>query len=107
MTWEQALITIAIVAAVTLFLRAWPFLLFPGNRETPAFLKYLGRVLPYAIMGMLVVYCLRGTEFSSLSGWAPGFIAAAFVVAVHRLRHNLILSVIGGTAVYMILIRVM
>ncbi len=107
MTGIQAFATLAVVAAVTLTLRAWPFLLFPGNRETPEFLKYLGRALPYAIMGMLVVYCLRGIKFSSLDGWAPGLIAAAFVAAVHKLRHSLILSVVGGTAVYMVLIRVM
>ncbi len=105
MTTVQALITLGLVALVTLILRAWPFLLFPENRETPDFLRYLGQVLPYAIMGMLVVYCLRGTSFGQLGGWLPGLTASAFVVAAHKLRHNLLLSVIGGTAVYMILLR--
>ncbi len=105
MTRMQAFITLAIVAAVTLALRAWPFLLFPGGKKTPPFLQYLGRVLPYAIMGMLVVYCLRGTSFSSAGGWIPALTASAFVVAAHKLRHNLLLSVLGGTAVYMLLIR--
>ncbi len=107
MTTAQALITLVTVAVVTLALRAWPFLLFPENKKTPDLLQYLGRVLPYAIMGMLVVYCLRDTEFSQLTGWLPGLASVAFVAVVHRLRHSLPLSLIGGTALYMVLIRVM
>lgn len=107
MTTVQALITLGLVALATLFLRAWPFVLFPENRETPAFLRYLGQVLPYAIMGMLVVYCLRNTGFGRPVDWLPAAAAAFFVVAAHKLRHNLLLSVIGGTAVYMVLIRLL
>lgn len=105
MTTVQALITLGLVAAVTIFLRAWPFVLFPESRKTPAFLQYLGQVLPYAIMGMLVVYCLRGTGFDRLHNWVPAVAASAFVAVAHKLRHNLLLSVIGGTAVYMLLLR--
>ncbi len=105
MTTAQALMTLGTVAAVTLALRAWPFLLFPENKETPNFLQYLGRVLPYAIMGMLVVYCLRDTGFAGLGDWLPGLASVAFVVVAHRLWHSLPISLIGGTALYMVLIR--
>ena len=96
---------VAVIAAVTIALRFAPFLLLRG-RETPKFIAYLGRVLPYAIMGMLVVYCLRGTSFLSVSNWLPQLIAVAVVVGLHIWKRNTLLSIIAGTAIYMILVQV-
>ena len=96
---------VAVIAAVTIGLRFAPFLLLRG-RETPKFIAYLGRVLPYAIMGMLVVYCLRGTSFLSVSNWLPQLIAVAVVVGLHIWKRNTLLSIIAGTAIYMILVQV-
>ena len=96
---------VAVIAAVTIALRFAPFLLLRG-RETPKFIAYLGRVLPYAIMGMLVVYCLRGTSFMSVSNWLPQLIAVAVVVGLHVWKRNTLLSIIAGTAIYMILVQV-
>ena len=96
---------VAVIAGVTIALRFAPFLLLRG-RETPKFIAYLGRVLPYAIMGMLVVYCLRGTEFAEVSNWMPQTIATALVVGLHVWKKNTLLSIIAGTALYMFLVQV-
>ena len=96
---------VAVIAAVTIALRFAPFLLLRG-RETPRFIAYLGRVLPYAIMGMLVVYCLRGTAFTNVSNWLPQLISVAVVVGLHIWKRNTLLSIIAGTAIYMILVQV-
>ena len=95
---------VAVIAAVTIALRFAPFLLLRG-RETPKFIAYLGRVLPYAIMGMLVVYCLRGVSFTGVSGWLPQAISAALVVGLHIWKRNTLLSIIAGTACYMTLVQ--
>ena len=96
---------VAVIAAVTMALRFAPFLLLRG-RETPKFIAYLGRVLPYAIMGMLVVYCLRGTAFSQIGNWLPQALSVALVVILHIWKKNTLLSIIAGTACYMILVQV-
>lgn len=95
---------VAVIAGVTIALRFAPFLLLRG-RETPKFIAYLGRVLPYAIMGMLVVYCLRGTSFAMVSNWMPQVIATALVVGIHIWKRNTLLSIIAGTACYMVLVQ--
>ena len=96
---------VAVIAAVTIALRFAPFLLLRG-RDTPRFIAYLGRVLPYAIMGMLVVYCLRGTSFANVSNWLPQFIAVAVVAGLHLWKRNTLLSIIAGTALYMVMVQV-
>ena len=95
---------VAVVAAVTIGLRFAPFLLLRG-RETPKFIADLGRVLPYAIMGMLVVYCLRGTTFVQIGNWLPQAISVALVVLLHVWKKNTLLSIIAGTACYMVLVQ--
>ena len=97
---------VAVVAAVTMLIRFLPFLAFGGGRPTPRFITYLAGVLPCAIMTMLVVYCLRGTQFTSLAACAPQLIAAAVTVGLHLWKHSTLLSIAGGTACYMVLIRV-
>ena len=95
---------VAVIALVTMGLRFLPFLIFRG-RETPAFIVYLGRVLPYAIMGMLVVYCLRGTSLLSAPHGIPELIATALVVGLHIWKKNTLLSIIAGTVCYMVLVQ--
>ena len=96
---------IAVIAAVTALLRFLPFLVF-GNRKTPAFVTYLGKVLPFAVMGMLVIYCLRGISFAGMSYGIPELVSVALVVLLHLWRRNTLLSIIGGTACYMVLVQV-
>ena len=96
---------IGIIALVTAALRFLPFFIFRGNRQTPKYVEYLGKVLPYAIMGMLVVYCLKGVTFTAPENWLPYFLATAAVVLVHLWKRNTLLSIITGTVLYMVLVQ--
>ncbi|MBQ9133706.1 MAG: branched-chain amino acid transporter permease [Clostridia bacterium] len=96
---------IAVIAAVTALLRFLPFLIF-GSRETPTFVTYLGKVLPYAVMGMLVVYCLRNISFVASPHGIPELLSVALVALLHLWKRNTLLSIIGGTACYMVLVQV-
>ena len=95
---------IAVASIVTIFLRFLPFLVF-GNRETPTFIAYLGRVLPFAVMGMLCVYCLKGVSFVAFPYGIPELISVAVVVLLHLWRRNTLLSIISGTVCYMLLVQ--
>ena len=101
----HTLSTIAVIVLVTAALRILPFLLFGGKRQTPAFVLYLGKVLPYAIMGMLVVYCLKSISFAATPFGLPELIATAAVVLLHLWKRNTLLSITAGTILYMILIQ--
>ncbi len=101
----RALVTVLVVAAVTLLTRALPFLLFPGQKQPPAFVRYLGSILPYAVMAVLVVYCLRGMTFDAASGFLPELIAVAAVAALHIWKRNNLLSIGAGTLLYMALVQ--
>ena len=96
---------IAVIALVTAALRFLPFLLFGGKRKPPRIVERLGRSLPYAVMGMLVVYCLRGVEFTSVGGFLPALIASLVVVGLYVLWKNTLLSIVSGTVVYMVLVQ--
>ncbi len=102
---NHAVLVIAVTALVTMFLRFVPFLLFGGKRETPAYISYLGRLLPYAVMAMLVVYCLRNISFLSAPFGAPELISCAVVALLHVWKRSSILSILGGTACYMLLVQ--
>ena len=96
---------IAVIALVTAALRFLPFFIFRGNRKTPKYIEYLGKVLPFAIMGMLVVYCLKGVTFTALENWLPYFLATAAVVLLHLRKRNTLLSIVTGTMLYMVLVQ--
>ena len=99
---------VAVVALCTLLTRALPFWLFGrGGSQPPAFILYIGKVLPPAVMAVLVVYCLRGSSFASLAGFAPQAVAVVAVVLLHLWRGNDLLSIAGGTAIYMVLVRLL
>ncbi len=102
----EALITIFILAAVTLLIRALPFILFKGDKPVPEFITYLGKVLPYALIAMLVVYCLKDVSFSQGGTYGiPELIAILVVVILHKLKHNMLLSIGAGTILYMSLVQ--
>lgn len=98
------ILLVAVIVLVTAFTRFLPFVVFSG-RETPRFVVYLGKVLPYAVMGMLCVYCLKGISFVSVPFGAPELISVLIVVLLHLWRRNTLLSIIGGTACYMLLVQ--
>lgn len=95
---------IALVALVTWGLRAFPFLVF-GNRELPQFVKYLGYVLPPAIMVILVFYCIRNTRFGEYPYGLAEILSILLVILVHLKKENMYVSVMAGTICYMLLIR--
>lgn len=106
LTTVQTLVILLAVAAGTQITRWLPFVLFPENREPPKVVAYLGRVLPPAMMGLLVVYCLRSVDLLSGSHGLPEAIAVAVIAALHLWKRNVLLSIAGGTAVYMLLVQV-
>ena len=105
MTDMHAIATIAVCAVVTAVLRFLPFLIFGENRKTPEVIAYLGRVLPFAIMGMLVVYCLKDVSFTSTPFGIPEIIGCATVTGLHMWKRSTLLSIGVGTVVYMLLVQ--
>ena len=102
---RHASLIVAVAALVTIGLRFLPFLLFGGTKQTPVYVAYLGKVLPYAIMGMLVVYCLRNTDFAGNTHGLPEIISCAVVAALHLWKRSTLISIVGGTAAYMLLVQ--
>jgi len=102
--WHSILI-IVVVAIVTMAIRFLPFILFPENKEVPGYLLYLSKVLPAAVMGMLVVYCFRNTEIIEAPHGIPEMIASAIVIASYIWKKNFLISIGVGTVAYMILIQ--
>ncbi len=92
---------VAVMSAVTIALRAAPFLIF--KKKAPAYIMYLGQVLPAAIIGMLVVYCLKDTKFLSAPFGVPELVAGLLVVGLHVWKRNILLSILAGTVAYMLL----
>lgn len=105
LTHAQAIASIFVMAAVTFLTRALPFLLFDRGEAPPKFVLYLGKVLPPAIIAMLIVYCLRNVSVFKSPYGLPELISAALVAVLHIWKRNNLLSIFGGTAVYMVLIQ--
>lgn len=105
MSGFEVFLTIMIMAVGTAATRFVSFWLFPAHKKTPEVVVYLGKVLPYSVMGMLVVYCLKDVSVFQGSRGLPEFIAIVVTVALHLWRKNTMLSISVGTAVYMILIQ--
>jgi len=107
MTAEQILHSILIIlvcAAVTYLLRGIAFLIFGGRRGTPAFISWLGKVLPHAVMGMLLVYCLKDVAVTAFPFGLPELFACAIVVLLHVWKRNSLLSIGVGTVSYMVIV---
>lgn len=100
---KYAIALILVMAAITQLLRFLPFALFA--KCTPKAVLYLGKVLPAATMAMLVVYCLKNVSFIGGSHGIPEAVAVLLVVALHKWRHNTLLSILGGTVCYMLLVQ--
>ena len=105
MTNTELLLTILVIAAVTAALRFIPFIVFAGDKQTPEIIYYLGKVLPYSIMAMLVVYCLKSVNLLSFPFGIPELIGVAAVVLLHIWKRNTLISITGGTVCYMLLIQ--
>ncbi len=103
MTELQMAITIGMVVLGTLITRFTPFLVFPSGKATPKYVQYLGKALPGAALGMLVIYCFKDIDVLSGSHGLPELIALAAVVGLHLWKRNMLLSIAAGTVVYMLL----
>ncbi len=99
-------LSIAVMALVTAALRFFPFVIWGGKRGISGKIVRFGKVLPYAIMGMLVIYCLKEINFTELGGFLPELIAGAVVVVLHIWKRNTLLSIVCGTVSYMLLVQV-
>lgn len=100
--------TISIILCVmlgTMLTRFLPFFLFPESKEPPRLITYLGRVLPPAMMGLLVVYCLRNVSIVGASHGIPELLAIGVIILLHKWKNNVLISIGGGTAVYMLLVQ--
>lgn len=106
MTLTQQIITIAMVVFGTMVTRFLPFLLFPANRTTPLYVQYLGRVLPPAVLGLLVIYCFKDVTFTAGMFGIPELIGVTVVAVLHLWKRNMMLSMAAGTVVYMVLVQV-
>ncbi|MGN0597309.1 MAG: branched-chain amino acid transporter permease [Ruminiclostridium sp.] len=107
MTTQSILIGIAVAAVVTFILRALPFIAFHGDKKMPKWLERLGQLLPATIMAVLIVYCLKDIGGDFVGVGIPKLIGVAVVFIVHKLKHNMLLSVFSGTAVYMLILYIM
>lgn len=98
-------LTVAVIALVTALLRFLPFVIWGDNRKTPKIIEKLGKTLPYAIMGMLVIYCLKEMNFGSIEGYLPTFISTLVVVTSYVLKRNTLVSIIFGTLCNILLLQ--
>lgn len=101
------IVEVILVAALCNFCtRALPFALFSKSEKLPDFVQYLGKYLPPCVMAILVVYCFRSISFATMAGFLPMILSAAVVVVLHLWKRNNLISIIGGTALYMFLVQV-
>ena len=100
-----SLLIILVVALVTYATRLLPFLLFPPNREIPKIVYYLGKVLTPAVIGMLVVYCLKNLSVTGTTHGLPEMLSVLLVIVLHVWKRNILLSIGAGTMLYMFLIQ--
>lgn len=105
MTLTQQIITIALAVLATMLTRFLPFLPFPAGKTTPKYIQYLGSVLPAAVFGLLVVYCLRGVSILTGAHGLPELISIAVVVGLHVWKRQMLLSIAAGTVCYMLLVQ--
>ncbi|MGN0293324.1 MAG: branched-chain amino acid transporter permease [Lachnospiraceae bacterium] len=105
MTLTQQIITILVVVLGTMLTRFLPFLIFPAGKPTPRYIRYLGRVLPAAVFGMLIIYCLKNVSIFTGSHALPELISIAVVVVLHLWKRQMLLSIAGGTICYMLLVQ--
>jgi branched-subunit amino acid transport protein AzlD len=106
MTLIQGIITVAVVVLGTMTTRFLPFFVFPEGKKTPDYIRYLGTVLPFAVIGLLVIYCLKDISFSSFPFGLPEFLGILATALLHLWKKNMLLSIAGGTVLYMVLIWV-
>ncbi|GAA4297552.1 AzlD domain-containing protein [Anaerocolumna aminovalerica] len=104
-TTRQSIHFFGIISITTIFIRILPFLIFPDHKETPKYITYLGKVFPYATIGMLVVYCLKDISFKAAPFGLPEIISVGVIALLHLWKKNTLLSIGAGTVLYMVLVQ--
>lgn len=102
----QSMLIILVIALVTFLTRVFPFLIFSNYKETPKYIAYLGKVLPPAVIGMLIVYCVKNVKVTEIPYGVPEAISILAVALLHIWKRNNLISILGGTALYMFLVQV-
>lgn len=105
MTFTQQIIIIAMVVLGTMITRFLPFIIFPADKPTPKYIQYLGKVLPSAVFGLLIIYCLKNVSIFTGSRGIPEAISIVFVVLLHLWKRQMLISIAGGTILYMLLVQ--
>lgn len=105
MTVTQEIITAAMVVLATMLTRFVPFLIFPEGKPVPKYVQYLGKVLPPAVFGLLIIYCLKNVSIFSGSHGIPELISIILVIVLHLWKRQMLLSIAGGTVCYMLLVQ--
>ncbi|MBU5454233.1 branched-chain amino acid transporter permease [Caproiciproducens sp. MSJ-32] len=106
LTIFQAFIIICLAALATMITRFLPFILFKDAKSNNSYINFLGQVLPFSAIGLLVVYCLKNVNFAATSNWLPEAISVTVIVILHYWKENVLLSIGVGTIIYMFLIQV-
>jgi branched-subunit amino acid transport protein AzlD len=104
-TTQQSILFFVTISLTTIFIRVLPFLIFPDHKETPKYITYLGKVFPYATIGMLVIYCLKDISFTAAPFGLPELISLGVIVFLHLWKNKTLLSIGAGTVLYMILVQ--
>jgi len=105
MTLTQQIITIAVVVLGTMLTRFLPFWIFPADKPTPGYVLFLGRLLPPAVLGLLVIYSVKDVEWVGGLYGLPELLGIALIVGLHVWKRNMLLSIAGGTIFYMVLVQ--
>ena len=105
MTLTQQMITVGRVGLGTMLTRFIPFIIFPAGKPTPKYIQYLGNVLPSAVFGLLIIYCLKNVSIFAGSHGIPEMLSIILVVLLHLWKRQMLLSIAGGTIFYMILVQ--
>lgn len=105
MTLTQQIITIGMVVLGTMITRFLPFIIFPAGKPTPKYIQYLGKVLPGAVFGMLVIYCLKNVNILGGTHGIPEAISIILVICLHLFKRQMLISIAGGTICYMLLVQ--
>ena len=105
MTLTQQIITIGMVVLGTMITRFLPFIVFPAGKPTPKYIQYLGKVLPGAVFGMLVIYCLKNVSILGGTHGIPEAISIILVICLHLFKRQMLISIAGGTVCYMLLVQ--
>lgn len=105
MTFKEQLITVGMIILATLIMRFAPFIAFPDNKPTPKFIQYMGKVLPAAVFGLLIVYCLKNVNILEGSHGIPELICIAITAVLQLWKKQMLISISAGTICYMLLVQ--